>query len=178
MHISREASLDRNHHQGWYGECFVRALAAAAGLRVAKPEPDVDGIDFHFSWISRGYDDYTIARVQVKSWSTPRESDQGWRFRLSETHFNALAGDTAIPVYLFLVVVPPKAQDYTRADHDWLRLGRAGYWVSLAHRPRIATPRPNQHVPVYVPKQNLLSVESLTALCEGPAGPARLTGTS
>jgi hypothetical protein len=158
----------------------VRVLAAAAGLRVAKPEPDVDGIDFHLSWISSDYDDYTIARVQVKSWSTwppARENDHAWRFRLTETHFNALAGNTAIPAFLFLVVVPPQAQDYTRADHHWLRLGRAGYWVSLADRPRIAAPRPNQYVPVYVPRQNLLSVESLTALCAGPAGSARMAGT-
>lgn len=36
-----------SNHQGWYGEAFVRALAGAAGLRVAKPEPDIAGIDFN-----------------------------------------------------------------------------------------------------------------------------------
>jgi hypothetical protein len=38
--------LDHDNHQGNYGEAFVRIVAAAAGLAVAKPDPDYDGIDF------------------------------------------------------------------------------------------------------------------------------------
>lgn len=37
--------MDPRNHQGGYGEAFVSALAMAAGLRQAKPLPDIDGID-------------------------------------------------------------------------------------------------------------------------------------
>ena len=181
----KEASLDRNNHQGWYGECFVRVLAAAAGLRVARPEPAVDGIDFHLSWIDRSYDDYTVTRIQVKSSSVLREDDGPvWKFRLTEPHFNALAGNSTVPAFLFLVKVPADAAGYALADPRWLRLSHACYWASLGDRPKITAPSANRYVRVVVPKQNLLTTRALTELCAGSAvpeagitGPARVAGT-
>lgn len=38
--------LDPNQHQGAFGESFVRVLASAAGLTVARADLDVDGCDF------------------------------------------------------------------------------------------------------------------------------------
>jgi len=122
--------------------------------------------------------------VQVKSWSVPKFDDQAWHYRLSETHFNALAGRPAVAAYLFLVVVPRDARDYTRSDPDWLHLSQACYWASLAGRSRISNPRTDHYVPVPVPRQNLLSVEALTDLCARPvpipaiAVPSGLAGTA
>ncbi len=42
----RRPALDKYAHQGHYGESFVHALAAAAGLQLSKPYPDVDGVDW------------------------------------------------------------------------------------------------------------------------------------
>ncbi|MFD4231761.1 hypothetical protein [Streptomyces sp. NPDC058545] len=33
--------MELNNHQGWYGETFVAAIAAAAGFQVAVPYPDI-----------------------------------------------------------------------------------------------------------------------------------------
>ncbi len=41
--------LDRNQHQGLFGESFVRVLASAVGLIVARAELDVTGDDFTIS---------------------------------------------------------------------------------------------------------------------------------
>jgi hypothetical protein len=99
----------------------------------------------------------------------PEGDEHAWHYRLAETHFNALAGTSTVPAFLLLVVVPPDARDYTRIDLHWLRLGRACYWASLADRPRIANPRADRRIPVPVPRQNLLTVDALTALCAEPA---------
>jgi Domain of unknown function (DUF4365) len=103
----------------------------------------------------------------VKSWSAPRGSDSAWRYRgLTEKRFNALAGPRRVPRFLFLVVVPPDVCTYAYADEEFLRLSRAAYWVSLADRAKVAEPKCERKVPVLIPRQNLLTVETLTALCE------------
>ncbi|WP_274557127.1 hypothetical protein [Streptomyces spiramyceticus] len=33
--------MELNNHQGWYGETFVAAIAAAAGFQVVVPYPDM-----------------------------------------------------------------------------------------------------------------------------------------
>jgi hypothetical protein len=145
-------------------------LSAAAGFAVAKPHPDLAGIDLHIVGMTEVDDDFPLAKVQVKSWSTPHGDDLAWRYdRLNEKQFNSLAGQRTVPAFLFLIVVPPDPRDYALADAQRLQLCYAAYWVSLADRPKIPDPDSNRHVSVTVPRTNLLTVESLTSLCEGTA---------
>jgi hypothetical protein len=150
-------------------------LAASAGFGVAEPRPDVAGIDFHIVGLSEVDDDFPLAKVQVKSWSTPHGDDLSWHYdRLNEKQFNAIAGSRLVPAFLFVIVVPPDSRDYARINDQRLQLCHAGYWVSLAHRPKFPNPSANRTVTVHVPRKNLLTIESLTALCEGTvngAGP-------
>ena len=68
----------------------------------------------------------------MKSWSTPRGSDEAWRYTgLTEKRFNALAGQRRVPRLLFLVIVPPDTGAFASADEELLRLSRAAYWVWL-----------------------------------------------
>jgi hypothetical protein len=143
-------------------------LAAAAGFGVAKPFPDVAGIDLHIVGTSEVDDDYPLAKVQVKSWSTPHGDNLAWRYdRLNEKQFNALAGTRAVPAFLFLIVVPTDRRHYAHADGQRLQLSHAAYWASLADRQKFPSPSSERHVTITIPKKNLLTVESLTALCEG-----------
>ncbi len=162
-------------------------LAAAAGFSVAKPYPDISGIDLQIDGTRGMTNGIPLARAQVKSWSDPQGNDHSLRYRgLNEKQFNALAERrTPVPVFLFLVVVPADVHDFAHADPWGLRLSHAAYWASLADRPQIPDPDTNRKVPVHVPRQNLLTVESLTALCESPvplhhhaAGPSTLAGTA
>jgi hypothetical protein len=151
-------------------------LAAAAGFAVAKPYPDVAGIDFHIVGTDEVDDDYPLAKVQVKSWrAAHRDDGVAWHYRLSEKHFNALAGAPSVPAFLFLIVVPPDRRDYASADPQALRLCHAGYWTSLAGQPRIANPSSTREVPVAVPQLNLLTVESLTWLLRGATNSTAVT---
>jgi hypothetical protein len=169
--------LDQNNHQGWYGESFIRALAAASGLEVYKAEPDCTGVDFEISATREIDGDFPAIKVQVKSWSTPVERTSGWRYdRLTQKRFNALAGgNRRFPRFLFLVIVPPDRTHYAYVDEDFLRLSHAAYWVSLADHERIQDADCNRRVPVMVPRHNLLTVDSLVALCEGADVPGRRT---
>jgi hypothetical protein len=167
--LACEWCLDQNNHQGWYGESFIRALAAAAGLQVWEGKPDCTGVDFIISATREINGDFPSIQVQVKSWSTPVERADGWRYdRLTQKRFNALAGrDRRFPRFLFLVIVPSDRTRYASVEEDVLRLSHCAYWVSLADRERIPEAVCHQQVPVMISKKNRLTVESLVALCEG-----------
>jgi hypothetical protein len=163
----KEAPLDRNNHQGWYGEYFIQALAAAAGFIIARPLPDLVGADLLLLGSEEWHDDYPFARVQVKSWSRPKGDERTWNYRITEKQFNALAGPRRVPAFLFLVLVPRAAHEYAQADADLLRLNHAAYWVSLADRQKVPNPGARQYVTIAVPRQNLLTVDSLNGLFTG-----------
>jgi hypothetical protein len=135
--------------------------------------PDCTGVDLDISGTREVRGDFPCVKVQVKSWSVPRESDGAWLYdRLTEKRFNALAGPRRIPRFLFVVVVPRDVGAYTYADDNLLKLNRAAYWVSLQERKPPAMPRCDRRVTVPVPRKNLLTAGTLRQLCED----ADLTG--
>ncbi|WP_283134648.1 DUF4365 domain-containing protein [Rhizohabitans arisaemae] len=163
--LNCEWCLDRNNHQGWYGECFIQVLAAAAGLQATPLTPDCTGVDFYLCLPREIDGDFPRMEVQVKTWSTPKSRNGRWHYRgLTEKRFNALAGKRRLPRYLFLVVVPPNAQDFVRADSHALQLSHAAYWISLEAEQRIDAPDCKRTVEVTIPESNLLTVASLLNL--------------
>ena len=84
--------LGRNQHQGSFGESFVRMLASAAGLIVARAELDVTGEDLTISYKGViGHTRHSKIEVQVKSWSRPVCRGEHWQYHLRARHFNELA---------------------------------------------------------------------------------------
>lgn len=165
--------LDPNQHQGLFGESFVRVLASAAGLIVAKAELDVTGDDFTISHKGvLGNTRHPKIDVQVKSWSRAVQRDGHWKYRMQAMHFNELAGlDFALPRFLVLVIVPADGADYATIRHDAVELKHAAYWLSLQDR-QLVTGAPNAKVPVDVPVSNLLTVNVLRTLMK-PTGSVR-----
>jgi Domain of unknown function (DUF4365) len=152
-----------------FGEAFVRVLAAAAGLTVAKAEPDVTGDDFTLGYVGplAGIRNPKID-VQVKSRARPRVAWRSgfWTLRMKAHHFNELAGnDYALPRYLFLVIVPDDQDEYVTASPHALSLQHCAYWVSLEDQTRVDSTRQTS-VTVEIPVHNLLSVEVLKRLLE------------
>ncbi|HWE91873.1 MAG TPA: DUF4365 domain-containing protein [Pseudonocardiaceae bacterium] len=159
--------LDPNQHQGLFGEAFIRVLAAAAGLTVARTDPDVTGDDF-----TLGYKGPLLGirhpkfEVQVKSWrhSNAKRDDEFWRYRMERKHFNELAGDDfMLPRFLFLVIVPDHWPEYTTSDPGSLLVRHCAYWVSLVDRQRVDEDLPGR-VPVSVPVRNVLATDTLLSL--------------
>ncbi len=165
--MSGQWRLGSREHQGHYGEGFVQALAAAAGLQTARPYPDCTGIDLQLTVPSERDGDFPRIEVQVKSWSKPKRREGNWHYRgLTEKQFNALAGPRRVPRYLFLVIVPDSATLYTDAAESGLVLAHAAYWRSLADEPRIEAPSTMAHKTVLVSEDNLLNVDTLLTLFE------------
>jgi hypothetical protein len=166
--------LNKSSSQGLYGEGFVYALAAAASLTAEKANFDVTGIDFTFTYPgARGTRRYPAIQAQVKSWSIPAGNARNWRYPIRVRHFNRLAGEFLLPRYLFLVIVPADAVDYAHADSDRLLLHHACYWASLRpHRLLPQGPGDPQQVTVDVPRDHLLTVDSLLKLMDSESGEA------
>lgn len=162
--------LNRNVHQGSYGEAFVHALACAAGFTIARQHLDVDGVDWQIGAVGPlGSIRSPKIDVQVKSSSRARDSDDHWSHRLRVSHFNALAGrDFMVPRFLTVVITPEEARQYVRVDADAMILSHAAYWLSLADQELLpADDADPKTTTVRVPKRNLLTVETLTALVRG-----------
>lgn len=158
--------LDARTHQGTFGEDYVRALAAAAGLLVYEYKPDRAGIDFGFR-VPDQHEGLTPQRieVQVKTWSRPRAVGPQWHFNgLNEQQFNQLAGECVIPRYLFVVCVPPDPAEYVDFQTEGMLLRQLGYFRSLADEPRIENPDKNRKPLVRIPLGNVLTVQSMRSL--------------
>jgi hypothetical protein len=161
-------ALHRNVHQGSYGEAFVHALACAAGFTVGRQHLDVHGVDWQIASAGpRGSLRDPRIEVQVKTWTSARKTPSDWVGRLRAAHFNALAGrGFMIPRFLVAVIVPKDPDDYVQSSPAAMILSHAAYWLSLADQPPTDTDG-SETVSVQVPRSNLLTVETLTALVHG-----------
>jgi hypothetical protein len=159
--------LDANNHQGKFGQDYIRVLASAAGLIVWTPDLDRDGVDIGIRWPGQaGAAAFPAIDAQVKSWSNPRQVGGALRFGgLDEVQFNQLAGQGfTVPRYLFLVVVPTDAGDYSEVYTDGMLLRYQGFYLSLRDETPIPEPSRNRHRTVEVPIGNVLTVRSLRTL--------------
>jgi hypothetical protein len=153
------------NHQGYFGECFVRVLAGAAGLIAGQQDIDVTGVDFSFDLPgNRGTTRYPKIEAQVKSWTNPRGDADAWHYPMRARNFNDLAGSGfQVSRYLFLVLVPADQTLFAEVDTEMLRLRHCGYWVSLADRQPLDF-ESQQTTTVYVPRRNVLTVSALREL--------------
>lgn len=159
--------LDANNHQGKFGQDYIRALVSAAGLLVLTPDLDFDGVDLQVRFPGRnGAAASPALDAQVKTWSTPRKSGGSWRFDgLNEAQFNKLAGrDFTVPRFLFLVIVPPDADEYSDIRMDGMLLRYQSFYVSLREEETIAEPSRDRRRVVHVPIGNVLTTRSLRNL--------------
>jgi Domain of unknown function (DUF4365) len=170
--------LDPNNHQGKFGEDYIRVLASAAGLIIYTADLDHDGVDFLLRLPGRrGPAASPGIDVQVKSWSKRRQSDGMWHYDgLNEMQYNLLAGPNyTVPRYLFLVNVPPKADNYATVLTDGLLLRYQAFYTSLRDNELIADPSTRRRRMVEVPVGNVLTVRTLQGLLQ--PGAAVVGGT-
>lgn len=159
--------LDPNQHQGFFGECYVQALAAAAGLTASKPYPDATGEDFTLA--QKGDSPgLRLAKIDVQVKSSRRNSieyrEGAWKYRMPTRQFNDLAGlGFMCPRYLILVIVPDDPAEYAEGEQGRLILRHSAYWLSLRHRSEVDE-RQQGSVGVDVPRRNLLTADSLLEL--------------
>ncbi|MFI6804459.1 DUF4365 domain-containing protein [Streptomyces luteogriseus] len=157
-----------NGHRGAFGEEFIRMLATAANLDVTQKERDRVGIDWQLGYTGRrGTRRFPAIEAQVKCTSSPDIHGDHIRYPLKAKNYNELAGpDYEMPRFLFLVLAPTDPFTWSHATEDRLHLSHAAYWLCLHDQeplPQDDGAKTGTRT-VYVPRSNLLTVDSLHEL--------------
>jgi hypothetical protein len=165
--VGNEAyELEKNRHQGHYGEAFVASVAAAAGFDVLLPRLG-DVMDMQiYSRGPRGTSGSRQIAIQIKSWSAGELSDDDGYFHypLEVSAYNNLAGTNDARHYLGLCIVPPEVDKYSDAQHAQLGLNYAAYWLSLRDKEPNESLNPDSTKVVYVPRTHLITAVTIRAL--------------
>ena|ERR1022692_269373 len=160
--------LNKNRHQGYYGEIFVASIAAAAGYDVLIPYM---GDDFDIQVTGRGPKGTSNGRqigFQIKSWSMGVLNLDGYfHYPLKVDAYNFLARKNDVRHYLALCIVPKEIDDYTDARYRRLVHKYATYWLSLLGKEQVDEPvSADSTRTVYVPARNLITPTTMRALLE------------
>lgn len=116
-------------------DSYLRAVAAASGCTMAKPEPD-DGIDWQLTHSSALHvvDCQIDLKIQLKSTftSAPNPPNGFVSVNLSNDRLKMLAR-TPVAVHRILVamIVPKDFAGWVEASHDYLSLRHCAYWRSV-----------------------------------------------
>ena len=106
--------------------------------------------------------------MQVKSWRSPTGTPTDWRYPLDTDAYNQLAGPGHnVPNFLVLCIVPRDIAHYAQVDPEHLRFHHAAYWHSLRDHLPDDNLRSGSTRTISVPKAQLLTPATLTALVEG-----------
>lgn len=149
-------------YQGAYAEQYVSALALACDVNVSCWTIDDHGVDLTLCPAGK---DHPKVDVQVKSWSTPRGSEEHWHFdRLNEVQYNHLVPEDDQPERVLVVLIVPKDRAArTELMTDGLLLRHHAYFTGVPG-PRIEIPDPRRRRQVLVPKRNVLTPAALRSL--------------
>lgn len=173
-------TLDHEAHQGLHGESLVRSLVAAAGLEIMGPTPAY-GKDIYIGFPGpKATLKSPRILVSIKSWrGAVPNGDDNWEYPHKITNFNYLARmaqvDPASRPHLFVVTTPTQTDQYSMATHQHLLLRQAAYWYSFEHETPDLEASDGSKKKVTIPRRQLLTVETLTALVEGREADATVT---
>lgn len=167
-----------NRKQGFYGECVVQAIAAAANLAVSQELLEPDEIDFEIiQKSSNRRPRRKRIELQVKTRTNIRRSSEGsLQVSLKRNAYHALNGrvgfELDIPRFLVVVPVPVHFSGYCSFEEDHVRLSHLVYWRDLMGLPDL--PSNQDSVTVSVPGGNLLTPKALVGLTCGDGEEAEL----
>jgi hypothetical protein len=140
---------------------YLRAVAAAAGCGVARPDPD-EGVDAQISYRCPG-PPMVDARLDVQLKTTTADPAGGFvqaemnRMRFDE--FAATGPDLTVHKIVIIMRVPEDPGHWVYARDKGLTLHRGAYWVNLAGQ----TTSAKKKVKVKAPLDNLFDD---VALCQ------------
>ncbi len=143
-----------------FANAHLRAIAAAAGFSVSKPEVDDESIDF----IIKGRERIGLyppqLDVQLKctsSWTINPDNEIPYPLEL-KNYDDLRIEEVLTPRLLILVTVPNAVNDWVTHDIDFMLLKHTCYWLSLRGEPETTN---TTQVTVYLPVENQLTVDTL-----------------
>ena len=171
------SELNPNVWQGHYGEGFVYAVAAAAGLDITIGRLG-HRVDYGIHRTGpKGTSTSKQINIQVKSWAEGTVSeDDHFHYPLGVPAFNYLAGtEHDVRHFLVLCIVPEDESTYLTAEHEKTTMLRAAYWLSLRDEQPDFSLNEDSTKTVLVPRTHLLTPQTLTALVDGDEDAAVVT---
>ncbi|HEY7422650.1 MAG TPA: DUF4365 domain-containing protein [Gemmataceae bacterium] len=151
--------MTKEQQKEQFSIAYVRAVAAAAGVNIYRPEVDADSLDIGFAVRS------IIGRLrpprleaQLKCTTENGDGAANLRFELKIKNYNELRGAHLVPRVLIVVVVPKRPQDWLSQDHESLALHHCGYWLSLRDMPEMTN---RKSVIVRIPRTQIFTVAAL-----------------
>lgn len=145
---------------------YIHALSARAGFTCDRPGKDRQSMDVQVNSEGRACEQALIvqAHLGIQLKATAQEIPDGNEipFSLPIKNYNDLRCLNAIPRLLVLFVMPPDANQWLRCEiEEHLITRRCAYFLNLFGYPEVqnATART-----VHIPRQNVLTVESLKNL--------------
>jgi len=146
----------------------LHTLAARAGFSCDRPKTDYQSLDALIGSEGRLCDDAILNQahigVQLKATSQefPREGDIAYSLQIK--NYNDLRVLTTIPRLLVLLVLPPDAKKWLEHEmEEHLITRKCAYYLNLFGYPEVSN---EANRTVYIPRQNVLTVETLTTLME------------
>lgn len=145
-------------------------MAARAGYACDRPSVDDDSVDVVIGARGWVHDQarVTSPRIEVQLKATAQDilNEEALVFPLPVKNYDDLRSPTAVPRLLFVLRLPLAITAWLTSDEEQMLLRHAAYWLSLADKPETS----NTHsVTVHLPRQQLLTVESLKRLMERAA---------
>jgi uncharacterized protein DUF4365 len=125
--------MDLNAQKEQFSNAYVRAVAAAAGYNVYKPEVDDDSVDWAICERgSRGSIRSPRFELQLKCSSRDILNEHHVSFPLKTKNYDDLRHDDyQVPRILVVVLVPDQVAEWIDQCEESLELYHCGYWLSL-----------------------------------------------
>jgi hypothetical protein len=130
--------MDSGQQKEQFSIAYLRAVVAAAGYNVYRPDVDDDSVD---CGIAAGGTAYLPRKprveLQLKCSARARlVTEEEIRFPLEIKNYEDLRGDDLIvPRILVVVLVPDSVTEWLRQSEEELALRHCGYWTSLRGLP-------------------------------------------
>lgn len=151
-----------------FSYAYISAVASVAGysFQIAPRPLDLVGVDVTITGlVSPGSRRRTRLDLQLKCTSQDLLDNEGIRYPLEIKNYNELRNTNLDddPLLLVVVLVPEKVEDWLQQTETELCLKRCAYWVSLRGQ---ASSTNQSNVTVYLPRQNVFSVDALKTLMQ------------
>jgi hypothetical protein len=151
-----------------FSYAYISAVVSVAGysFQIAPRPLDLVGVDVTITGlVLPGSRRRTRLDLQLKCTSQDLLDNEGIRYPLEIKNYNELRNTNLDddPLLLVVVLVPEKVEDWLQQTETELCLKRCAYWVSLRGQ---ASSTNQSNVTVYLPRQNVFSVDALKTLMQ------------
>ena len=143
---------------------YLRAVVAAAGFGVDKPEIDDKSIDYRIDgYLEPDFKFEPKLELQLKCTASDYYRKQAAiPFDLRRKNYNDLCRPALIPRILVVVVIPENPDLWLEQTEEHLLLRYCGYWLSLAGQLPISSTKKR----IYLKRSNIFNVVNLRIMME------------